>query len=169
MQTGPLSRARLRERGHAREDPRPLFDPRRGWVRQLERRVSNALARRVFPIVPGLSGLYDHQLQHRLVLSETEVELAQLAPAFDRLRILFVSDIHAGPFVSPEDTRGDFSTPACHRARRDSGGRRPRDGRLGRVRREPGRRSRSFERPWASSPCSAITIITQGIPTASET
>ena len=108
MQIGPLSRARLRERGHAREDPRPLFDPRRGWVRQLERRVSNALARRVFPIVPGLSGLYDHRLRHRLVLSETEVELAQLAPAFDRLRILFVSDIHAGPFVSPKTLGATF-------------------------------------------------------------
>ena len=101
-QTGPLSRARLRERGHAREDPRPFFDPRRGWIRRFERRVSNALARRVFPRVPGLSVFYDRQLQRGLVLSETEVELAQLAPAFDRLRILFVSDIHAGSFVSPK-------------------------------------------------------------------
>ena len=97
---GPLPRTRLSERGHAREDPRPLFDPRRGWFRRLERRVSNALATRVFPRVQGLSGLYDRQLRSGLVLSETEVELASLAPAFDGLRILFVSDVHAGPFVS---------------------------------------------------------------------
>ena len=107
-QTGPLSRARLRERGHAREDPRPFFDPRRGWIRRFERRVSNALARRVFPRVPGLSVFYDRQLQRGLVLSETEVELAQLAPAFDRLRILFVSDIHAGSFVSPKTLAATF-------------------------------------------------------------
>ena len=107
-QAGPLSRARLRERGHAREDPRPFFDPRRGWIRRFERRVGNALARRVFPRVPGLSVFYDRQLQRGLVLSETEVELAQLAPAFDRLRILFVSDIHAGSFVSPKTLAATF-------------------------------------------------------------
>ena len=107
-QTGTLSRARLRERGHAREAPRPFFDPRRGWIRRLERSVGNALARRVFPRVPGLSVFYDRQLQRGLVLSETEVELAQLAPAFDRLRILFVSDIHAGSFVSPKTLAATF-------------------------------------------------------------
>ena len=107
-QTGPLSKVRMRERGHAREDPRRLFDPRRGWFRRLERRVSNALARGVFPRVPGLSGLYDSQLQRGLALSETEVELAELAPAFDGLRILFVSDIHAGSFVSPKTLEDTF-------------------------------------------------------------
>ena len=107
-QIGPLPRARLRERGHAREDPRPFFDPRRGWIRRFERRVSNALARSVFPRVPGLSVFYDRQLQRGLVLSETEVELAQLAPAFDRLRILFVSDVHAGSFVSPKTLAATF-------------------------------------------------------------
>ncbi len=98
----------MRERGHAREDPRFFFDPRRGWIRRFERRVSNALARRVFPRVPGLSVFYDRQLQRGLVLSETEVELAQLPPAFDRLRILFVSDIHAGSFVSPKTLAATF-------------------------------------------------------------
>ena len=97
---GPLPRVRLIERGPAREDPRRLFDPSGGWFRRWERRVSDALARRVYPRVHGLSELYDRQLGSALVLSETEVELASLAPALDGLRILFVSDIHAGPFVS---------------------------------------------------------------------
>ena len=97
---GPLPRTRLIERGHAREDPRRLFDPTGGWFRPLERRVSDALTRRVYPRVQGLSDLYDRQLGSGLVLSETEVELASLAPAFDGLRILFVTDVHAGPFVS---------------------------------------------------------------------
>ncbi len=96
----PPPRTPLSERGHAREDARRLFDPRRGWFRRLERRVSHALASRVFPRVQGLSGLYDRQLRSGLVLSETEVELASLPRALDGLRILFVSDIHAGPFVS---------------------------------------------------------------------
>jgi predicted MPP superfamily phosphohydrolase len=99
---GPLSRVRLSEPTHAREDARCLFDPSRGWFRRLERRVSNVLASRVFPALPGLSGLYDRQLKRGLVLSEAELVLARLPPVFDGLRILFISDIHAGTFVSPK-------------------------------------------------------------------
>jgi len=88
------------EAEHAHENPRLLFDPRGGWFRRFERRVSNALATRVFPRVRGLSRLYDAQLRSGLTLSEADAELASLSPALDGLRILFISDVHAGPFVS---------------------------------------------------------------------
>ena len=103
-----MARVRLGSGEHAREHPRPFFDPKGGWFRRFERRVSNALATRVFPRVRGLSGLYDSQLRSGLVLSEAESELASLAPTLDGLRILFVSDIHAGPFVSGRTLENTF-------------------------------------------------------------
>ncbi len=104
----PLPRTQLSDGGRPREEPRPLFDPKRGWFRRLERRVSNALASRVFPRVRGLSRLYDRQLRSGLTLSETEVELDSLPLAFDGLRMLFISDIHAGPFVSQKALEHSF-------------------------------------------------------------
>ena len=104
----PLPRTQLRDGGRPREDPRPLFDPKRGWFRRLERRVSNALSSRVFPRVRGLSRLYDRQLRSGLTVSEVEVELDSLPPAFDGLRMLFISDIHAGPFVSTKALAHSF-------------------------------------------------------------
>jgi len=44
---------------------------------------------------------YDRQLRRRLTLSEADIALDGLPAGFDGTRILFVSDLHAGPFVSP--------------------------------------------------------------------
>jgi hypothetical protein len=85
----------------AEERRRALFHPRRGWFRRLERRTSHWLAREVYPWVPGLHLPYDRQLRHRLTLSEADIALDGLPESFDGLRILFLSDLHAGPFVSP--------------------------------------------------------------------
>jgi predicted MPP superfamily phosphohydrolase len=85
----------------AEERRRALFHPRRGWFRRLERRTSHWLAREVYPRVPALHLPYDRQLRHRLTLSEADIALDGLPASFDGLRILFLSDLHAGPFVSP--------------------------------------------------------------------
>ena len=95
-----VQRRRLDEAELAHEDPRPLFDPKGGWFRRFERRVSNTLATKVFPRLRAVSGLYAAQLDSGLVVSETDAELPSLSPALDGLRLLFISDIHAGPFVS---------------------------------------------------------------------
>jgi len=84
----------------AEEKRRPLFRPRRGWFRRLERAGSRWAARSVYPWVPGLSLIYDRILLAQLTLSEAEIELPDLPPAFDGLRLLLITDVHAGPFVS---------------------------------------------------------------------
>jgi predicted MPP superfamily phosphohydrolase len=80
---------------------RPWFHPRRGWLRRLERSVSRWLGARVYPHVPGIALPYGYLLRRDLTLSEAEVDLSDLPAAFDGLRILVVSDVHVGPFVSP--------------------------------------------------------------------
>jgi len=50
--------------------------------------------------VPGLSLVYDRILRAQLTLSEAEIELPDLPLAFDGLRLLLITDVHAGPFVS---------------------------------------------------------------------
>jgi predicted MPP superfamily phosphohydrolase len=95
-------RDRLAAPSPARERRRPLFHPRRGWLRRLERQISHILARDLFPYLPGIHLPYDRQLRYGLTLSEARVAVDDLPAAFDGLRILFVSDVHAGPFVSVE-------------------------------------------------------------------
>ena len=93
----------------AHEDPRPHFDPRSGWFRRLERATSLFLSRSVYPRVPGASWPYGVMLGGGLTVSEAEVPLAGLAAGLDGVRLLFVSDIHAGPFVSRAAVAKAFS------------------------------------------------------------
>jgi len=95
------SRERLDAPATASERRRPLFHPRRGWFRRFERALSLYLANAVHPRIPGISVPYDRQLRRNLTLSEAEIRLAGLAPALDGTRILLITDVHAGPFISP--------------------------------------------------------------------
>ena len=79
---------------------RHLFRPRRGWFRRLERNVSILLTRYLYPRVPLLSVVYDWQLDWGLTLSEADIAIHGLPAAFDGLKILLLTDLHAGPFVS---------------------------------------------------------------------
>jgi len=96
---GPV-RDRLEPAVPACERRRVLFHPRHGWLRRTERAASHWLTREVYHRIPGIHRPYDRLLRRQLTLAEAEVDLAHLAPEFDGLRILFVSDLHAGPFVS---------------------------------------------------------------------
>jgi predicted MPP superfamily phosphohydrolase len=95
------NRERLEGPAAASERRRRLFHPRRGWFRRFERALSLYLANAVHPRIPGISVPYDRQLRRSLTLSEAEICLAGLAPALDGMRILLITDVHAGPFVSP--------------------------------------------------------------------
>jgi predicted MPP superfamily phosphohydrolase len=77
------------------------FHPKKGWLRRAERAASHWLTREVYHRIPGIHLPYDYVLRSQLTLSDAEVVCAGLAPAFDGLRILFLSDLHAGPLVSP--------------------------------------------------------------------
>jgi predicted MPP superfamily phosphohydrolase len=102
----PASRGHLEAPHPALERRRPLFHPARGWFRRTERAVSHFLARNLYPWVPGLSLPYSALLDGNLTLSEARIELSGLPRAFDGLRVLLITDIHAGPFISPDALKG---------------------------------------------------------------
>lgn len=96
----PIARERLEGPEPARERLRRWFDPR-GWFRTLERSASHHLSRTLYPRLPGAKLPYSWILEHHLTLAEGDVELARLPTEFEGVRVLVVSDIHAGPFVTP--------------------------------------------------------------------
>lgn len=85
-------------------DPRRrrFFDPKAGWFRRLERQVNKFLSRRVFPRVPGLERPYGWMLDRWLTVSHGDIALEGLGGEESGVRVLVISDLHAGPFVSPE-------------------------------------------------------------------
>ena len=92
-------------------EPRRHFDPRAGWFRRIERAASRFLSHRIFPHVPGVSLPYTWILDHRLECSEAEFPLRGLGRGLDGASLLLVTDLHAGPFLSPHALRR-----ACERA-----------------------------------------------------
>ena len=108
VQGGSPARDRLERATPARPRRRALFHPRRGWLRRTERWVSHVLARDLYPKLPWLHLPYDWQLRRSLTLSEADVAVAELPAGFDGAKLLFISDIHAGPFVSVPVLRSTF-------------------------------------------------------------
>ena len=84
----------------ARESRRWAFRPRRGWFRRLERNVGHWVSHTVFPRIPGIELPYSAQLRRGLTISSADLQLRQLPSEFDGMRLLLITDIHAGPFVS---------------------------------------------------------------------
>ena len=80
--------------------PRPHFDPKSGWFRRFERKVSLALSRSVWWRIPGIDRIYGPILDSHLTVADVEIGIAGLPQAFDGTSVLFVSDVHAGPFLS---------------------------------------------------------------------
>jgi len=55
-----------------------------------------------------MATVYGLQLRAGLTVSETEISIAGLPPAFDGAGIMLITDLHAGPFMSPAALRGVF-------------------------------------------------------------
>ena len=91
----------LPEPARAVRRARSLFNPVSGWFRSLERSVNHVLSRQVYPRIGGLHRVYDSILRRRLTVSETEIGIRGLGAGFHGLRILLISDVHCGPFISP--------------------------------------------------------------------
>lgn len=96
-----LPRVRLDAPHTAIPERRPHFRPRRGWFRRIERAVSLALSRNVWPRLPGAALPYGFILGRGLTVADAEVAVPGLGSGLDGVAILFVSDVHAGPFLSP--------------------------------------------------------------------
>jgi predicted MPP superfamily phosphohydrolase len=101
MRRAPLHPRHLAEPAQASPRLRPLFHPERGWFRRLERAVSLWLARDVFPFLPGLPAIYSAQVRRTLVVSDATVRLPGLGPGLAGVKVLLLTDVHAGPFLRP--------------------------------------------------------------------
>lgn len=80
--------------------PRPHFDPQQGWFRRIERATSLFLSRHVWPRTPGAHLPYTAILRAHLTVAEAEIPIPGLPEPLDGTTVLFISDIHAGPFLS---------------------------------------------------------------------
>ena len=85
----------------ASQHPRAHFDPKSGWFRRIERGTSLFLSRQVWWRLPGISIPYAPILDRYLTVAAAEIPIARLPAAFDGTTLLFLSDVHAGPFLSP--------------------------------------------------------------------
>jgi predicted MPP superfamily phosphohydrolase len=81
---------------------RHLFNPARGWFRRTERAINKFLSHQVFPRVPGMARPYSRALERDLTVSEATLALDRLDDTLAGLRVLLISDFHAGPFLAPE-------------------------------------------------------------------
>ena len=103
-----LLHSNLPEPAHAIRKARSLFNPVTGWFRSFERWVNHGLSRRIYPRITGLHRIYDAILHKRLTVSEAEIGIRELGSGFHDLRILLVSDVHCGPFISVERLTATF-------------------------------------------------------------
>jgi len=85
----------------ARPRHRRLFHPVTGWFRRFERTAEHLLSTHVYPLVPGLPFVYSRALERHLTLVEGDVAIAGLPAGFDGARVLLITDVHLGPFLSP--------------------------------------------------------------------
>jgi len=84
----------------APDHPRAHFDPKSGWFRKIERASSLFLSHHVWPRVPGGTIPYTTILDRSLTVAEADIPVVNLPAAFDGTTLLFLSDVHAGPFLS---------------------------------------------------------------------
>ena len=88
--------------------PRSLFNPATGWFRRLERGVNHLVSRQLYPRISGLHRIYDAVLRSSLTVAEAEPGIRGLGAGFHDLRLLLLSDVHCGPFISPEALADTF-------------------------------------------------------------
>jgi len=91
----------LPDPAHAVRKARSLFNPVTGWFRSLERWVNYGLSRQIYPRIDGLHRIYDAILRNHLTVSEAEIGIRGLGSGLHGLRVLLISDVHCGPFISP--------------------------------------------------------------------
>jgi len=78
------------------------LNPSHGLLKLLERSVDRVASRYVFPHLLGIWSPYSRQLPRRLVISEATLSPPRWPANMPPLRVLLLTDIHAGPFLLPE-------------------------------------------------------------------
>jgi predicted MPP superfamily phosphohydrolase len=103
-----VRRGKLAAPKPARASGRWLFSPMAGFFRDLRRDVVHTISRDVYPRIPYIDRPYSRQLRRNLTVSETPIALSGLGIGLTGMKALFVSDIHVGPFLSPEALESTF-------------------------------------------------------------
>jgi predicted MPP superfamily phosphohydrolase len=98
----PLGREEMDAPHETTRRRRRLFDPVQGWFRRLERSANLFLSYHLLPRVPFIDRPYAVQLDHCLTVSEADIPLAGLPATLDGLRVMLITDIHTGPFISEQ-------------------------------------------------------------------
>jgi uncharacterized protein len=112
---GTLLHVPLEPPHQAATTPRPHFDPKQGWFRRIERATSLFLSRHVWQRTPGAHLPYTVILRAHLTVAEAEIPIPGLPAPFDGTTMLFISDVHAGPFLSVAALTSVFSRLATLR------------------------------------------------------
>src|SRR5262245_15374822 len=81
---------------------RRLMNPNRGLIKRCERAMDILVSRFVYPLFGHLWNPYSWFLEQRFCLAETKLSPAGWPRGLAPLRVLLVTDIHAGIFLKPE-------------------------------------------------------------------
>jgi predicted MPP superfamily phosphohydrolase len=81
---------------------RRWLNPHYGFIKLWERRIDRLVSRYVYPHLLGIWSPYSWQLPRRLSVSEATLSPPRWPKPAPPLRVLFISDLHVGPFLLPE-------------------------------------------------------------------
>jgi predicted MPP superfamily phosphohydrolase len=81
---------------------RRLMNPNHGLIKLCERYVDIFISRFVYPLLGDVWNPYSWQLERRFSLAETKLSPAGWPRGLAPLRVLLISDIHAGIFLKAE-------------------------------------------------------------------
>ena len=81
---------------------RRWIDPSRGLLKVLERQMDLVVSRFLYPRMQGIWNPYSRQLARRFSVGEISVSPGGWPRGLPALKVLLISDIHAGIFLTPE-------------------------------------------------------------------
>ncbi len=98
----PLRRRQLAPARAMTGKEQRLMNPNRGWIKRCERYADMAISRFVYPLVGRVWHPYSWQLERRFEVAEAKLAPAGWPAGLAPLRVLLITDIHAGIFLKPE-------------------------------------------------------------------
>ena len=81
---------------------RRMMNPNRGLIKLFERHMDIAISRYVYPLFGHIWSPYSWLLERRFTLAETKLAPMGWPAGLAPLRVLLLTDIHAGIFLKPE-------------------------------------------------------------------
>ncbi len=98
----PLRRRRLAPPQTMTGKERRWMNPNRGIMKRCERYADILISRFFYPLLGHVWNPYDWLLERRFAVAETSLSPARWPRGLPALRILLITDVHAGIFLRPE-------------------------------------------------------------------